>query len=89
MRKKKKRKPPISSLLDSCRKCSQECSILDVASEIPIQASEIMDNSLSGELEKSSIVFFQVREDYISCDQQKLANLSHPLQIRLDGCFTE
>ncbi|PKU85550.1 ETO1-like protein 1 [Dendrobium catenatum] len=85
----KKEEEPISDLLSSCRKCSQEFSILDVASEIPIQASELMNNSLSGEIEKSSTVFFRVREEYIACDRQKIANLSHPFQTMLQGCFTE
>ncbi|KAL0906965.1 hypothetical protein M5K25_025500 [Dendrobium thyrsiflorum] len=85
----KKGEEPISHLLSSCRKCSREFSILDVASEIPIQASEVMNNSLSGEIEKSSTVFFRVREEYIACDRQKIANLSHPFQTMLEGCFTE
>ncbi|XP_020590563.1 ETO1-like protein 1 [Phalaenopsis equestris] len=77
----------ISDLLSSCGNCSQKFNILD--SEIPLQTSELMDTCSSAEIEKSKTLFFRVRDEYIACDRLKIANLSHPFQTMLEGCFTE
>ncbi|KAG0492727.1 hypothetical protein HPP92_006125 [Vanilla planifolia] len=85
----KKGEQPISDLLASCGKCNQECSSLDIASEIPFQKPEGMSVFNSGEVKQSSTIFFLVRGEYIACDRQKIAELSPPFHTMLTGCFTE
>lgn len=89
LRFKKKGQEPMADLFTSCTKCSQEFTVVDVTSEIPIQDSEETDFCSSGKIEESNIVFFHVGEEYIACDRQKIANLSPPFKAMLNGCFTE
>ncbi|KAH0463953.1 hypothetical protein IEQ34_006739 [Dendrobium chrysotoxum] len=85
----KKGEEPISDLLASCGKCSQEFRILGVAPEIPLQDSEVMSTCNLGKIEPTNVVYFRVREEYIACDRQKIADLSPPFNTMLNGCFTE
>ncbi|XP_038970238.1 ETO1-like protein 1 [Phoenix dactylifera] len=81
----------ISDLLASCGKCSQELGFVDVASQIPFENSSV---KLTGECifgmpQVSTTVFFQIREEKIACERQKIAALSTPFHTMLNGCFTE
>ncbi|PKA48804.1 ETO1-like protein 1 [Apostasia shenzhenica] len=80
---------PISDLLVSCGKCSQEFSLLDIASEIPFHACEAMCTSGSSYGEQSNIIIFHVGEEKIACHRQNIAALSAPFNTMLNGCFTE
>lgn len=77
----------ISELVNSCGKCCQEFGILDVASQIPCQATEVI--CTSRENSPSETVYFKIRDEKIRCDRQKMASLSIPFQAMLNGCFTE
>ncbi|KAL0921610.1 hypothetical protein M5K25_008699 [Dendrobium thyrsiflorum] len=85
----KKGEEPISDLLASCGKCSQEFRILGVTPEIPLQDSEVMSACNLGKIEPTNVVYFRVREEDIACDRQKIADLSPPFNTMLNGCFTE
>ncbi|XP_010259142.1 PREDICTED: ETO1-like protein 1 [Nelumbo nucifera] len=80
----------IADLLASCGKCTQEFGPLDIASQLPtdlnlnsLETVEIVGSHIS------STVFFQIGEEKIACDRQKIASLSAPFHAMLNGCFME
>lgn len=79
----------ISDLIASCGKCSQEFRLLDIASQIPIDAAEVINCCKSSARSVSSTVFFKIGEEKIACDRRKMASLSIPFRAMLNGCFTE
>ncbi|KAK8933430.1 ETO1-like protein 1 [Platanthera zijinensis] len=85
----KKEEEPISDLLASCGKCSQEFRIVGVASEVPLHSSDSTSTLNPGNIEPSNVVFFRVTDEYIACDRQRFADLSPPFHTMLKGCFTE
>ncbi|XP_043696127.1 ETO1-like protein 1 [Telopea speciosissima] len=86
----KRREEPISDLLSSCRRCTQEFRLIDIASQIPadkhLNSPEVVQVT---ETHVSSTVFFQIGEEKIACDKQKIAALSAPFHAMLNGCFME
>ncbi|ONK60506.1 uncharacterized protein A4U43_C08F19210 [Asparagus officinalis] len=80
---------PISDLLASCGKCSQEFEKLDISSQIPTETIETGCSCTSDTSHASTSVSFQIGEEKISCDRQKIAALSTPFHTMLNGCFTE
>ncbi|XP_072955716.1 ETO1-like protein 1 [Typha angustifolia] len=79
----------ISDLLASCGKCCQEFRLLDIASEIPVGTFELIETCDCSMTQVSTTVFFQIREEKIACDRQKIASLSVPFHTMLNGSFTE
>uniref|UniRef100_A0A5B6Z829 Putative ETO1-like protein 1 n=1 Tax=Davidia involucrata TaxID=16924 RepID=A0A5B6Z829_DAVIN len=80
----------ISDLLSSCGKCTKEFGPIDIASELPIDAivsstGAVMTNGN----QISRTVSFQIGDEKIVCDRQKIAGLSAPFHAMLNGCFTE
>ncbi|KAF6173383.1 hypothetical protein GIB67_027078 [Kingdonia uniflora] len=82
----------ISDLLASCGKCMQEFGQLDIASQFPNNLN-VNYHEKTFERSWNSIVsrtvFFQIGDERIACDRQKIANLSTPFHTMLNGCFTE
>lgn len=80
---------PISDLLSSCGKCSQEFEKRDFSSQIPVEAMETVCTCNSDMLHASTSVTFKIGEEMISCDRQSIAALSVPFHTMLNGCFAE
>ena len=80
---------PICDLLASCGKCSQEFEKLDISSQIPIETMETLCCCNSDTSHAPTSVIFQIGEEKISCDRQKIAALSTPFHTMLNGCFVE
>ncbi|CAM0953133.1 unnamed protein product [Alopecurus aequalis] len=91
LRYDKRGERPMSDLLASCGKCSQEFSLLDFVSQQdslscgPSGGSNDDDDEFQG----SPVVHLQIRDDMIACDRRKLARLSTPLYAMLNGGFKE
>ncbi|XP_042017388.1 ETO1-like protein 1 [Salvia splendens] len=78
----------ISDLLSSCGKCVKEFGSIDIASEFPVVETR---NSL-GKVNSTNlrrVVSFQIGDERITCERDKIAGLSAPFQAMLNGCFTE
>lgn len=85
----KRGEEPISDLLGSCGKCSQEFKLLDFVSQISAESHGISYDDESDEFQGSPVVHFRIRDDMIACDRRKLAALSTPLYAMLNGGFKE
>ncbi|KAF9618585.1 hypothetical protein IFM89_002280 [Coptis chinensis] len=80
----------ISELLASCGKCAQEFGPIDIASQLHTDL-DFNSPEIYGIKKKrvSRIVFFQIEDERIACDRQKIAALSAPFNAMLNGGFTE
>ncbi|TVU25060.1 hypothetical protein EJB05_27536 [Eragrostis curvula] len=88
----KKGEEPISDLLSSCGKCSQEFRLLDFVSQVSTESHDMSyddEEDESDEFRGSAVVHFRIRDDLIACDRRKLAALSTPLYAMLNGGFKE
>lgn len=85
----KRGEEPICDLLASCGKCSLEFEKLEVASQVPTKNMDILCNCDSNSSHASTTVIFQVEDEMISCDRQKMASLSTPFHTMLHGRFVE
>jgi tetratricopeptide (TPR) repeat protein len=86
----KRGEQPISDLLGSCGKCSQEFKLLDFVSQISAESHGMISyDDESDEFQGSSVVHLRIRDDMIACDRRKLAALSTPLYAMLNGGFRE
>lgn len=80
----------ISDLLTSCGKYADKFGAIDIALQLspnvvfePTQKIEIVEKQVS------SIVFFQIGDKKIPCDRKKIAGLSAPFNVMLNGGFNE
>ncbi|XP_072972164.1 ETO1-like protein 1 isoform X1 [Typha angustifolia] len=80
---------PISDLLASCYKCSQEFRLLDFVSQVSSEEVERKSTRDLNGLQVSSIVYFEIGDQRIACDREKIAALSTPLHRMLNGGFME
>ncbi|KAF9593568.1 hypothetical protein IFM89_024202 [Coptis chinensis] len=80
----------ISELLASCGKCAQEFGPIDIASQLPT-GMDFNSPKIYGINEKrvSRTVLFQIKDERIACDRQKIAALSAAFNAMLNGDFTE
>ncbi|KAJ4956320.1 hypothetical protein NE237_013103 [Protea cynaroides] len=86
----KRREAPISDLLSSCGKCAKEFRLIDIASQLPADKKLNSQEVVGGTGNHVTItVFFQIGEEKIACDRQKIAALSAPFHAMLNGCFME
>ncbi|XP_020096364.1 ETO1-like protein 1 [Ananas comosus] len=79
----------ISDLLASCGKCCQESGLLDIASQIPVGTFKLIGVCDSSKRDVSNTVAFQIREEKVVCERQKIASLSIPFHTMLNGSFAE
>ncbi|KAA8550824.1 hypothetical protein F0562_002508 [Nyssa sinensis] len=79
----------VSDLL-SCRGKCAEYGPLDIASELPIDLTVSSTGPVTTNGKQiSRTVSFQIGDEKIICDRQKIAGLSAPFYAMLNGCFTE
>ncbi|WOK99428.1 hypothetical protein Cni_G08140 [Canna indica] len=89
LRYEKQGEDVISDLLASCGKCSQEFGLLDIASQIPAEIVETINECSYDIAQVSSTVVFKIKDEAITCERQKIAALSTPFNTMLNGSFTE
>ncbi|XP_042517386.1 ETO1-like protein 1 [Macadamia integrifolia] len=85
----KRREEPISDLLSSCGKCTQEFKLVDIVSQLPADQHLNSPEVVQVTGTHSDTVFFQIGEEKIACDKQKMAALSAPFHAMLNGYFME
>ncbi|KAL7198733.1 hypothetical protein ACSBR2_021102 [Camellia fascicularis] len=80
----------ITDLVSSCGKYVKEFRQIDIASELPTdrKLSSIGAIAMNGN-RVSRTVSFWVGDEKIECDRQKIAGLSDPFNVMLNGGFTE
>ncbi|XP_028804181.1 ETO1-like protein 1 isoform X2 [Neltuma alba] len=80
----------IADLLKTCGKCAKEFGLIDVASHIPFDVDEGLQErfSVNGN-HISQYVIFTIGNDKIICDRHKMSELSAPFHAMLKGSFSE
>lgn len=80
----------IADLLASCGKCAQEFGPIDISSQVRTDFNTSSSEAvvMNGN-EALRTVIFQIGDEKIVCDRQKIAGLSAPFHAMLNGCFTE
>ncbi|XP_076894823.1 ETO1-like protein 1 [Bidens hawaiensis] len=81
----------ISDILSSCGKCANEFGLIDIGSELPSVANPgFPDGTMMNQTNcLLGTVVFQIGDEKIVCDRQKMAALSPPFRSMLNGCFIE
>ncbi|KAI3676422.1 hypothetical protein L1987_86030 [Smallanthus sonchifolius] len=81
----------VSDLLSPCGKCAKEFELIDIGSELPsVVNTSFLDGAMTNQKNYlSGTVSFQIGDENILCDRQKIAGLSAPFHSMLNGFFIE
>ncbi|KAK7336786.1 hypothetical protein VNO77_17334 [Canavalia gladiata] len=79
----------IADLLATCGKCAKEFGPVDIASHLPFNINATSQERMSNENRSSQYVTFTIGNEKITCDRQKISELSAPFHAMLKGHFSE
>ncbi|KAJ8749500.1 hypothetical protein K2173_025695 [Erythroxylum novogranatense] len=78
-----------ADLLASCGKCAQEFGSIDIGSQLHVTGNLGSINTSINVNPVLDNVYFRIGNEKIGCDRQKIAGLSAPFHVMLNGPFSE